>query len=164
MKKTILLVILILATIFSLGFCLYQNKNNSKDNRQKEIVNNNLIYKNEEFGFTLYLTKSWEGYTATSGPITEGSGKGTGFEVVLRNPNWTEENPTMDIPIQIFTKARWSEWESNNFATYPTAAPIGPTKRGENENYVFATAPRYNYSFLPGYEEVENIIKTLKDF
>lgn len=164
MKKTILFSILVLAVLVSLGFCLYQNKNDSKYNGQEETANDNLTYKNEEFGFTLDIPKSWEGYTATSGPITEGSGKGTGFEVVLRNSNWTKENPTMDIPIQIFTKAKWNEWELNNFETYPTAAPIGPTKRGENENYVFATAPRYNYSFLPGYEEVENIIKTLKGF
>ena len=54
------------------------------------------------------------------------------------------------------------ESEKNNFEGYPTAAPIGPTERGRNDAYVFATAPRYNFSFAVGWEEVEDIIKTLK--
>lgn len=164
MKYRLFLKALIIAIILFLGFHFYQSKNDSKNNDQQEIVNNNLVYKNEQYGFTLELTKEWEGYTVTSGPITDGSGMGKGFQVLLRNPNWTEENPIMDVPIQVFTKSQWSEWESNNFETYPTAAPIGPTKRGENKDYVFSTAPRYNYSFQTGYEEVESIIQTLKGF
>lgn len=68
----------------------------------------------------------------------------------------------MDIPIQVFSLEQWKKWESNDFEGYPTAAPIGPTERGRNGKYVFATSPRYNYSFATGWEEVDEIVKNLK--
>ena len=141
----------------------------ARQNATHEIVGQDtsspyIKYTNSRYGFTLDLPKSWSEYTETDEPIVSGSGAGKGFLVTIRNPKWTKENPTMDIPVQVFTIAQWQEWENNNFETYPTAAPIGPTERGRNKNFVFATAPRYNYSFLPGFEDVESILKTLKGF
>jgi hypothetical protein len=115
-------------------------------------------YTNTTYGFTLTLPQSWNGYTVTTGTLP------FGYTVTLRHPLWTEENQYMDIPILVYPIAQWRQWESNNFEGYPTAAPIGPTERGRNERYVFATAPRYNYSFKTGWETVDEIIKSLEGF
>ena len=117
-----------------------------------------IMYRNDSYGFSLTLSKDWLGYKVTDVPIQYGK------TVTLRHPLWTQANPYMDIPILVYPIAQWQIWEKNNFEGYPTAAPIGPTERGRNANYVFATAPRYNFSFATGWEEVEATIKTLKGF
>jgi len=113
-------------------------------------------YRNEEYGFTLTLSQGWQGYSVTASPIEYG------WKIVIRHPKWTEASPYEDIPILVYQIGQWEEWEANNFEGYPTAAPFGPSERGRNSRYVFATAPRYNYDYRTGWEDVENIIKTLK--
>jgi len=115
-------------------------------------------YRNEEYGFTLTLSQGWQGYSATTSSIEYG------WKVVIRHPQWTEANPYEDIPILVYPIDQWKKWEANNFEDYPTAAPFGPSERGRNAKYVFATAPRYNYDYRTGWEDVESIIKTLKVF
>lgn len=117
-----------------------------------------LTYTNTTYGFTLTLPDTWKGYTLIPASVKFGEA------ITLRHPLWNKENPYMDIPILIYPIAQWTTWEKNNFEGYPTAAPIGPTERGRNAKYVFATAPRYNYSFGIGFETVEEIIKNLKAF
>jgi hypothetical protein len=117
-----------------------------------------ITYTNTTYGFTLTLPKSWEGYTVLTGTLP------FGYTVTLRHPLWTKENPYMDTPILVYPITQWKLWEANNFEGYPTAAPIGPTERGRNAQYVFATAPRYNYSFATDWETVEEIVKSLKGF
>lgn len=115
-------------------------------------------YKNEQYGFTLTLTEGWQGYSVTTSSIEYG------WKIIIRHPQWTEANPYEDIPILVYLIEQWKKWEENNFEDYPTAAPFGPLERGRNAQYVFATAPRYNYDYRTGWEEAENIIKTLKAF
>jgi hypothetical protein len=115
-------------------------------------------YRNEEYGFELLLSDGWEGYSITEDSIDRG------LLIMVRHPAWTEANKHADIPVLVYTLGQWKEWESENFESYQTAAPIGPMERGRNTNYVFATAPRYNYSFLEGWEDVEEIIKMLRTF
>ncbi len=104
------------------------------------------------------LGKSWERFTETDSQIQFG-------RLVTLNKNIVgTTTPQAFIPILIYPVEKWREWEANNFEGYPTAAPIGPTERGRNDAYVFATAPRYNYSFSNGFEEVEDIISKLKAF
>lgn len=117
-----------------------------------------LMYTNTAYGFRMALPESWNGYTVTTGTLP------FGFAVTLRHPLWTQANPYMDVPILVYPIAQWQTWEKNNFEGYPTAAPIGPTERGRNATYVFATAPRYNYSFAIDWENVEEIVKSLKGF
>lgn len=114
------------------------------------------MYNNQEYRFTLDLPESWNGFSATTTIISDG------VQVTLRHPMWTKESARADIPILIYPLVTWTKWEESNFEGYKTAAPIPPTERGRNAKYVFATAPRYNFSFLPGFEEVEVIIETLK--
>ncbi len=115
-------------------------------------------YRNEEYRFEITLVNGWKGYSVNTDRIDRG------WLVMLRHPAWSDENQRMDIPILIYTLSQWEKWEAENFESYQTAAPIGPTERARNSRYVFATAPRYNYSFAEGWEEVENIIKTLNVF
>ncbi len=112
-------------------------------------------YVNSQYGFSLTLPLSWKNYSVVESDIEYG------HKIVLRNPAWATSTPLMDIPVLVYPIQQWNIWETNNFEGYPTAAPIGPTKRGQNTAYVFATAPRYNFSFLPGFEEVEKIIQTI---
>jgi hypothetical protein len=81
---------------------------------------------------------------------------------IINNNEVSSTDPYMNIPILIYPISQWNKWVANNFDDYVTSAPIGPTLRGTNTNYAFATAPRYNFSYLRGFEEVEQIIQTLK--
>jgi hypothetical protein len=114
-----------------------------------------ITYENQEYGFVLQLTPNWQNYSVSSTPIEYGN------KVIIRHPKWTKVNPYEDIPILVYPLDKWVEWEKNNFDNYPTAAPFEPKERGRNNLYVFATAPRYNYDFQAGFEEVEKIINTI---
>ena len=109
--------------------------------------------------FDFSLPADWEGYAILNqnwaGTWVDGSGKPpvTGPEILLRSPKWTVANPTQDIPIMIFTPDEWNAVSSENLAV--SAAPIPPSELGRNSKYVFALPARYNFAFLPGYEEVE---------
>ena len=118
----------------------------------------NISYTNLDYGFSLNLSKDWENFTATESEIQFGN------LVTIRKSVWGLSSPTADIPILIYPIEQWKIWEGNDFEGYPTAAPMGPTERGRNAKYIFATAPRYNFSFNLGFEEVEEIIKNLKVF
>ena len=57
----------------------------------------------------------------------------------------------------IFTKAQWKAIKAEKVAV--SAAPIPPSKLGENSKYVFALPARYNFAFPAGYEEVDKIME-----
>lgn len=125
-------------------------------------VSGSIVYKNTQYGFNFTLpkswqsfsiiTESWEGYDAVSGKVSE-----TGPMISIRHPLWTSENPRQDIPVMIFTIDQWNLLQKEKF--HIGAAPIGPGELGRNNKYVFALPARYNYSFLTGYQEVEQILK-----
>lgn len=121
------------------------------------------LYTNNTYGFTVTLPTTWKGYTVTE--TTKDSQDGKYYEVHVVHPQSTKENPRMDVPVLVIPIAIWNMWyppadpESGH---HPFAAPIAATERGRNSEYVFATAPRYNFSFAPGWEEVEEIVKTIK--
>lgn len=117
-----------------------------------------ITYSNATYGFSLTLPATWKDYTARDSDIPFGT------SVILRHPAWTTTTPRMDIPVLVYTAEQWAKWKANDFEGYPTAAPISPSERGHNSRYVFATAPRYNFSFATGWEEVEVIVQSLKGF
>ena len=80
------------------------------------------------------------------------------LEILVGHPKWTVEDPRQDIPIMIFTIAQWNKLEKEEFSV--SAAPIGPMELGRNARYVFALPARYNFAFLPGWEEVDEIVQT----
>lgn len=155
MKK---IYITIVCLILLSGSIFYITQHKPRTSKPTTETPNTFTYTNTTYGFTLTLPEEWKGYSLVPTHIQSGEA------ITLRHPLWTSKNPYMDIPILIYPIAQWQTWEENNFDGYPTAAPIGPTERGRNATYVFATAPRYNYSFAPGFELVEEIIKSLKAF
>jgi hypothetical protein len=123
-----------------------------------------VIYRNTQYGFNFSLPISWEGYNIipsewegyTSGPQGEVSVE-QGPIISIRHPKWTSANPRQDIPIMVFTITQWDSLQQGKF--HIGAAPIGPSELGHNTRYVFALPARYNYSFSTGFEEVEKILE-----
>jgi hypothetical protein len=104
-----------------------------------------IVYRNHVYGFCFVLPESWKGYAVVpdqwSGTIL-GSGQTVhGPQILIRNPKWTAANPYQDIPIMVFTPAEWQQVQAVTMAV--SAAPIGPSKLGQNSRYVFALPPRW---------------------
>jgi hypothetical protein len=125
-----------------------------------------IVYKNSEYGFSFSLPGNWKGYKILNDKwegLSMDNAQGekiveTGLVISIRHPQWTKENPRQDIPVMIFTLAQWNSLQKEKF--HIGAAPIGPSELGRNGKYVFALPARYNFSFLTGYEEVENILNS----
>ena len=122
-------------------------------------------YRNIEYGFDLKLPDDWRGYTVSIDKWTGDASNDqlgevaytTGPVVSIHNPKWTHEAPYQDIPVMVFTLHQWSDLQADKF--HIGAAPIGPSKLGENSKYVFAIPARYNYAYPPGWEEADQIIQ-----
>lgn len=131
------------------------------DGAKEELI----VYRNNHYGFTFSLPKSWEGYTIVTdqweGVSLKGAKKGSVVEkgpiLSIRHPEWTSRKPRQDIPIMIFTVEQWKSLQQGKISV--GAAPVGPTELARNSRYVFALPARYNYSFLEGYEEAERILE-----
>jgi hypothetical protein len=122
-----------------------------------------LVYINNEYGFRFSLPKSWKGYTLVAsgwnGRVIDSNPEKSekGPAISIRHPLWTKENPRQDIPIMVFTHAQWQLIEKEELSV--SAAPIGPSELGRNAKYVFALSARYNFAYLPGWEEVDQILQ-----
>ena len=57
----------------------------------------------------------------------------------------------------VFTIPQWDRMQAGEW--HVGAAPISPLELGRNSRYVFALPARYNYAFLEGWEEVEQILQ-----
>jgi hypothetical protein len=135
--------------------------------QSKSILYSNTKYR---FQFTLparwkgfkIITSSWKGMEIT--PKNQSKIVETGPYLSIRNPLWQQKHPRQDIPIYIFTLKQWNELMKSIFSV--SAAPIPPSELGRNSKYIFALPARYNYSFLPGFQEVAKILagKPLKTF
>lgn len=125
-----------------------------------------IVYRNSQYGFDFTLPKSWgryliieefwEGYSLDingNQVLTE-----SGPFLSIRHPDWDYKSPRQDIPIYVFTMLQWDNLQKDLF--HIGASPVNPIELGRNSKYVFALPARYNFSFLSGYEEVEDILKT----
>jgi hypothetical protein len=126
---------------------------------------NQIEYKNTQYGFNFSLPLSWNNYKIIVDKwegLFIGGTQGemvveTGPMILIRHPQWTKEKPRQDIPIMVFTISQWNKLKKDEF--HIGAAPIGPSELARNNQYVFTLPARYNFAFLTGYEEVENILK-----
>jgi hypothetical protein len=119
-----------------------------------------VVYENTRYGFLFYLPETWKGYKAVEDQWEGTSGANiveTGPQLLIRHPDWTQNDPRQDIPIMVFTLEQWNALQEGEF--FVSAAPIGPSNLGSNSTYVFALPARYNYAFQKGFEEVEEILK-----
>ncbi len=121
------------------------------------------VYTNTQYHFSFALPDSWRGYAIVTS-TWEGNAVGpngnapitTGPIISIRSPRWTAAQPLQDVPIMIFTPAQWSALQNETF--HIGAAPIGPSVLASSTAYIFALPARYNYAFLPNYQEVEAIL------
>lgn len=117
-----------------------------------------IVYRNSTYGFYVSLPETWRGYTVSERV------KGSYLEMNIIHPQSSVQNPRMDVPVLVVPIATWNTWYPPNTpesGQHPFAAPVPATERARNTKYVFATAPRYNFSYLPGWEEVDEIVKKI---
>lgn len=128
----------------------------------EDTQNDAVTYKNVDYGFSFSLPETWKDYKIET-DHWEGVAIGgdttieTGPIIYIRNPEWTTQNQRQDIPIMIFTLNQWNALQEEKF--HIGAAPMGPSELGRNTRFVFALPARYNYAFLTGVEEVEEILQ-----
>jgi hypothetical protein len=126
-----------------------------------------VLYKNTHFGFCLHLPADWKGYTVIeqtwSGEVYEEGGDRdkpkveSGPELLIRNLNWSKDDPWQDIPIMIFNAAQWKLVDREELVV--SAAPIGPSDIGRNKGYVFALPPRWiGFTDAKGQEELQSLM------
>jgi hypothetical protein len=127
-----------------------------------------VVYTNKKFRFRFTLPQSWRGYSISISEwgggdgVTDQSAKGApplqkGPLISIGDPRSTEKNPRQNIPIMVFTTAEWQLVEQNKLLVSP--APVPPSELGRNTKYVFALPARYNYAFIDGFEEVNEILQ-----
>jgi len=139
-------------------------KNNDTTNESPE--DKTISHINKDYGFIFNLPDSWNGYSIIkenwvgnyfNSDGSQSEKKEYGPIINIRHPQWTKETPRQDVPIMVFTIDQWNLLEKDKI--HIGAAPINPSKLGQNSKYVFALPARYNFAFLTGFEEVEDIIK-----
>jgi len=129
-----------------------------------------VIYKNNQYGFSIALPDSWKGYTVLNsqweGTYLDGSNKIIhGPKITLRHPLWAESAMREDMPVMIFTKAEWLlVGHERGYEISLGAAPFPPSMLGQNSKYVIALPARYNYDFKTGFEEVDQLVHNLRAF
>lgn len=126
------------------------------------------MYQNTEYGFEVTFPGSWKDYrvvkdtwNGTRIDETQQQEKYTGPLVILKNPQTTTQQAWQDIPIMVFTPDVWQLIVDEKLAV--SAAPIGPSKIGQNAKYIFATPPRwYGFTDTQGWEEAVEMVKTFR--
>jgi hypothetical protein len=162
-SKDILIIVIVLIVIGTLGYWLVNKEPVATQIPiVAPVVSLKLEYVNDQYGFSITLPSSWKGYTTVSESWTgnlidsPNSSSINGPKLLIRSPLWTKEIPRQDIPIMIFTPDQWNLIGQEKLSV--GAAPIGPSELGRNTKYIFALPARYNFSYLPGFEEVQQII------
>jgi len=129
---------------------LAQENTELKAQRQQRGGTANAVeYRNEQYGFGMTFPSDWSGYAEvadtwhgqTQDEQGETTGTYTGPEIIVRHPQWTAATPWQDIPVMVFTHDEWALVEQQKLGV--SAAPITPSKLGENAKFVFALPPRW---------------------
>jgi len=96
-------------------------------------------YRNEAYGFSLYLPASWRGFKAQEGQwearsLVNGEDNGIvakGLRLSIIHPSSTPEKPRQDIPIMVFTLRQWGYQQRGEWSV--SAAPMNPSELGHNQ-------------------------------
>jgi len=144
------------------------NSNLPPQNTNTQNPSADSNYNNNEYGFTLTMPESWKDYSIVKEVwngelLVAPNTKYQGPKIIIRNPNWTEAKHYQDIPVMVFTPAEWKLIVEENLGV--SAAPIGPSKLGENDKYVFALPPRWlGFTDDMGQDQAAEIVKTFKAY
>ena len=139
--------------------------------QQRDGTTSAVEYRNEQYGFGMTFPSGWSGYSVVAGTWQgqthdeqgETTGTYTGPEIIMRHPQWTAAAPWQDIPVLVFTHDEWALVEQQKFNV--SAAPIGPSKLGENAKCVFALPPRWiGFAEALGQDEAAKVPQTFRAF
>jgi hypothetical protein len=161
-SKDILIIVIVLIVIGTVGYWMANKEPAVTQIPIVQPVSEKLEYVNDQYGFSITLPVSWKGYTTiaeswTGTNVDDSKAPSIqGPKLFIRHPLWTKEVPRQDIPIMVFTMDQWALIQQEKLSV--GAAPIGPSELGRNEKYIFALPARYNFAYLPGFEEVQKII------
>jgi hypothetical protein len=125
-----------------------------------------IVYHNTQFGFCFRLPADWRGYSIVTrkwsgGILSTGDPPKTmqGPLILIRHPEWTEDEPYQDIPIMVFTRAQWRVKQKYGVITSTFGADWGPF--GSNAEYVFKQPDRWiGYTDEKGWREVQDLMMT----
>lgn len=168
MNKFLISVIVLVLIAGGVWWYLQSAKPTNAPNDQTS-TSTSVTYSNTAYGFSVKLPGEWEGYVVNhkewNGQVYKNgqdAARDDGLLLSIAAPS--SANIAQDIPVMVFTHAQWNLIMAGNSSTSTTfmsvsAAPIPPSKLGENSKYVFAIPPRYNYAFPQGYEKTDQIVQ-----
>jgi hypothetical protein len=184
MKKIFVWIIAIIVILFVLavggyfGARYYLNKNFSEEYFLMHpttakifgMSSDKIFYKNAEYEFSMIFPATWKNFIVQKntwkGWLVDSQSEHpdyTGVKLLFINPQTTDTQVYQDIPVLIFTKEQWGLISQEKLSV--SAAPIGPAKIGETNDYIFATPPRwYGFTDAIGSQEAVDIVKTFKTF
>jgi len=117
-------------------------------------------YRNDLFGFIMRLPEDWRGHQVVTrqweGENRIGGKNISGPELLLRHPEWTQQEPWEDVVVMVFTHAEWLAVQAGDYAV--NAAPATPAMLGRNRRYVFALPARHNHTYAMGWEEIARVL------
>ena len=128
-------------------------------------------YRNEQYAFGITFPSDWSGYSVVAGTWQgqtqdeqgETRDAYTGPEIIMRHRRWTAAAPWQDIPVMVFTHDEWALVEQQKLGV--SAAPITPSKLGENAKFVFALPPRWiGFVDTLGQDEAGKVPETFRAF
>ncbi len=164
------IVLLTALTLLGAG-CTSTVTTTTQTDTNNAAATDSLNYANTQYGFSLTLPASWQGYTITTDtwqgnktnpPGSEASESTieTGTTIIINNPN--ADTTGQRIPVMVIPLNQWADIDSGTVST--SAAPFSPSELGRNAAYVFALPPRYDFSFdTPEHmTEAVTFLKTFK--
>lgn len=123
-----------------------------------------IEYLNEEYNFSIYLPKDWEGFQVDTRQETGDEDLDELFDRIddkfvvmnIRHPKWTNEEPYQDISFVIFRAEQWNEnvasAVNDDFDLLPLQIPGGGYK------FILRSNPFAYNKALKGYDQVREII------
>lgn len=143
----------------------YFNVGDKNIRRNLSVLDDTKIeYLNEEYHFSIYLPKEWEGLQVIKEQKTGNKEWDKLFSKIdedyvvvnIRHPQWTKEIPFQDISLVIFKTEQWNKNLDNaingNYDILPRIVP------GGNNLFVIRLNPIAYNDTLYGYNEVLEII------
>ena len=115
----------------------------------------------------MVFPENWKGYTVEKS-TWDGWGIGDNEGTTAHGPmltikNIKDKDELQPIPIMIFTSEQWAlASDERGGGLSVSAAPVPPTKIGQNAKYVFALPPRW-VGFMD-YERQDEAVESTKTF
>lgn len=158
---------------FTNNFKLFYSTFKFTDQNQATVGSGPQTYINKKYGFQLTFPDDWKGYSVIENSWTSWTPNGQGTSstenknagplITFRDPRWTNEKRLQDIPIMVITPSAWALIVSEKMGV--SAAPVPPAWLGQNQNFVFATPPRwYGFTTVVDNNQMQEAVDIAKTF